>query len=184
MKLHSLYEAAVAGVCTSHLDALLAAGASRETIANLGADSPPFGVMAGEIERDGRFNPGEGIAHVLQPIYDQGELVDLVAWRPGNPRRWGMVAGLGWMLNADEAFASRLDGWHLSLHATPLAFLGGDGTGAVVLDWSSPEVDWLRTFERVDCSDELVAAALRRALNKPRRCPAIRVVAGAVRNAA
>lgn len=184
MALHDLFDAAVRAVRTSHLDALRTAGASTATIASLGVAFPPLGVLAGELERYGRFNPGEGANHVVQPILDQGELVDLVAWRPGQPRRWGMVSGLGWMLNSDHAFGSRLDGWQLTLHATPLSYLSGDGEGAVVLDWASQDVDWLRTFERIDCSDDLVAAALRCALNRPRRTPAIRVLKREAQNVA
>lgn len=172
--LESLYAAAVCNVRQPHLDRLRGAGVMPATIARLGTTYPPFGVLTGQVEASGRFLPGDGQAHVVQPVVESCALVDLVAWRVANPARWGLVNDLGWMLNADTCFASRWDGSHLSLCSTPLQWLRADAVGGVVLDWDSSDLCWLRGFERINCDNDMLAATLRRSLTKPTRLPAIR----------
>lgn len=172
--MEALYARAVEQVRQSHLDRLRACGVAPAVLAELGLGGAPFGVFAGEIEREGRFLPGEGRNHVVQPVAEGGVVIDLVAWRPDEPTRWGLVSGNGWLLNADHAFASRWDGDRLSLLATPLAWLRAGGSGATVLDWSTPDLAWLNGFARIDCDNDVLSATLRRALAKPVRLPLIR----------
>lgn len=174
--LERLYAAAVSAVSQCHLDRLRAVGVAPGTIARIGRSYPAFGVLDGEMERGGRFLPGEVGAHVVQPVIEHHELIDLVAWRPGSPMRWGLVSGLGWLLGADECFATRWDGDRLRLHATPLDWLRADAVGGVVLDWDSSDLTWLRGFAQIDCGNDMVAASLGRALNKPSRLPRLRTV--------
>ncbi|MBB3692472.1 hypothetical protein [Sphingomonas sp. BK580] len=166
----------MAAVSQGHLDRLSAVGVRPDTIARIGQSYPAFGVLSGEMETGGRFLLGEGGAHVVQPIVEHHELIDLVAWRPGSPMRWGLVNGLGWLLNADSCFASRWDGDRLRLHATPLDWLRADAVGGVVLDWDSPDLTWLRGFAQIDCGNDMVAASLGRALNKSTRAPRLRTM--------
>lgn len=172
--LESLYAAAVSNVRQPHLDRLRDTGVAPATIARLGTAYPPFGVLTGQVEASGLFLPGEGQAHVVQPVVEGCALVDLVAWRVANPARWGLVNDLGWMLNADTCLASRWDGSHLWLRSTPLEWLRGDAVGGVVLDWDSPDLCWLSGFEQIDCDSDMLAATLRRALSRPVQLPAIR----------
>ncbi|WP_022687178.1 hypothetical protein [Sphingomonas phyllosphaerae] len=173
--LERLYASAVKNVRQPHLDRLRAAGVTPATIARLGSAYPPFGVLCGEVERSNRFNAGEGKPHVIQPVVEGCGLIDLVAWRVGEPARWGLVSGLGWLLNADTCLGSRWDADKLTLHATPLDWLRADAHGGVVLDWHAPDLAWLRSFSLIECGDALLAISVRRALSKPRRLPVITV---------
>lgn len=170
-----LYAAAVANVRQPHLDRMREVGVFPATIARIGASYPPFGVFTGEVEKSCRFLPGEGQPHVIQPVVDGCELIDLVAWRVGNPARWGLVNGTGWLLNADACLGSRWDAERLTLHATPLDWLRADAVGGVVLDWDAPDLPTLHGFDRIDCGNDMLAGTLRRALTKPVRLPMIRV---------
>jgi hypothetical protein len=174
--LEAAYAAAVSNVRQQHLDRLVGAGVTPRTIARIGTAYPPFGVMTGTCDVAGIFSPGDGLPHVVQPVAEGEELVDLVAWRVGSPMRWGLVTGLGWLLNADACFASRWDGDRLSLHATPLDWLRADADGGVVLDWTSPDLCWLRGFDRIDCGNDMVAATLRKALSRPVRIPKLQTM--------
>ncbi len=175
-ELEAVYATAVAGVRQPHLDRLRSAGVLPGTIARVGTVYPAFGVATGDIDPSGVFMVGEGRQHVLQPVAENDDLIDLVAWRVGTPARWGLVNGLGWLLNADTCFSSRWDGDRLTLHATPLDWLRADATGGVVLDWSSSDLCWLRGFSRIDCGNEMLGATLRKALSKPVRLPTIRTM--------
>lgn len=173
--LERLYASAVKNVRQPHLDRLRAAGVTPATIARLGSAYPPFGVLCGELEQPSRFNVGEGPPHVIQPIVEGYALIDLVAWRVGEPTRWGMVSGTGWLLNADACLGTRWDAESLTLHATPLDWLRADAIGGVVLDWNAPDLSSLRCFSFIECGDATLASSVRRALSKPRRVPVITV---------
>lgn len=176
MKASSLREEAEAAtfrVRQPHIDRLLALGVPGRGIAELGARQIPFGV--GHVERieRGLYQPGDGSLHVISPVYADGELIDLIAWRSEQPMNWAWRTGLGWALGADET--SR-DYWPgdppLQLHATPLDWLRAGGTGMCVLDWEADELEELRGISAIE-ADEMVAVRLHRALSKPRRLPTI-----------
>lgn len=173
--LEKLYASAVRNVRQSHLDRLRASGVSPATIARLGSAYPPFGVICGEVEQSSCFNVGEGKPHVIQPVVEGYGLIDLVAWRVGEPARWGLVNGTGWLLNADTCLGSRWDAENLTLHATPLDWLRADAQGGVVLDWHAPDLISLRGFSFIECGDTVLASSVRRVLSKPRRVPVITV---------
>jgi hypothetical protein len=173
--LEALYASAVASVRQAHLNRLRAAGVSPSTIARLGSAYPPFGVLAGETEANGLFLVGGGRPHVVQPVVEGGCLIDLVTWRVDKPDRWGLVSGLGWLLNADSCLGSRWDGAWLTLHANPLEWLRADAEGGVVLDWDAPDIDSLGSFAQIICGDHGLATVVRRALIRPRRLSTISV---------
>jgi len=164
---------AAAAVAQPHLDRLRALGVSPDTVARINLAYPAFGIMEGEIDRHGDFVPGPGVAHIVQPVVERKQIIDLVAWRSSNPQRWGMRTGLGWLLNADTCFATRWDGQQLQLHASPLAWLKADAVGGVILDWDAPDISWLRGFERIRCGDAMLGATLSRALYQRTRLPVI-----------
>lgn len=148
-------------------------GASPASIAELGARQIPFGVANVERLERGLYQPGDGPLHVLTPVYEGGEVIDLIAWRSERPMDWAWRTGLGWALGADEI---RRDYWPgdppLQLHATPLDWLRAGGLGLCVLDWEADELEGLRHVHAIE-ADEWIAVRLRRALSKPRRLPTI-----------
>lgn len=180
-------EAATANVRQPHLDRLRALGVAPGAIANIGAVHPPFGVVEAIAEPNGLYQPGDGDLHVINPVYEGGALIDLVAWRSDHPARWYLRTGLGWMLNADACLYGGWDGHLLTLRSSPLDWLRGAengprDAGGVILDWDAPELPSLRCFQRIDCADQWLLATLRRALSKPQRLPILSTLE--VRNAA
>lgn len=174
--MEALYAHAVGAVRQRHLDRLATIGVAACTIARINLAFPAVGVLTGQLERGGRFLVGEGAPHVVQPVIEACGLIDLVAWRPDASMRWGLVSGLGWLLNADTCLGSRWDAERLTLHATPLDWLRADAVGGVVLDWDSPDLTWLRGFAQIDCGNDMVAASIARALSKPLRLPRLRTM--------
>jgi len=134
------FEVAVDNVRQPHLDRLVALGASPASISHIGMAHPAFGILDGTGERDGSFVPGDGRAHVVVPVVENGGLIDYVAWRSDNPARWWLRSGLGWLLNADGAINRLWPGDAVVLHSTPLAWLSAFGVGGVVVDWQSPDI--------------------------------------------
>ncbi|OYW21980.1 hypothetical protein [Sphingomonas sp.] len=157
-----------------HLDRIRALGVTPATIAWLGSWSVPFGVVSATTEASGIYQPGDGPAHILQPVFDNGNLIDLVIWHSMRPERWWTRTGVAWALNVDDIAAiDRWGGDALHLHASPLDWLKNGATGAVVLDWSAPEVATLRQHDRIECSTPALAATLTHALQTSVHMPAI-----------
>jgi hypothetical protein len=176
--LEAEWERAVSAVRQPHLDRIRALGVPATAIAAIGLTHPAFGVVEAEGDRHGYYVPGAGALHVVQPVYEMGGLVDLVAWRSDNPARWYLRTGLGWLLNADPCLFGGWNGHLLTLHASPMEWLraGANGvseTGGVVLDWDAPDLTSLRAFDRIACGTPWLAATLKRALARTQRLPAI-----------
>jgi hypothetical protein len=180
-------DAATANVRQPYLDRLRALGVAPAAVANIGAVHPAFGVVEAIGEPTGLYQPGDGELHVINPVFEGGALIDLVAWRSDHPARWYLRTGLGWMLNADACLNGGWDGHLLDLRSSPLDWLRGavngpGDAGGVILDWDAPELGSLRCFERIHCSDQWLLATLRCALSKPSRMPSFSLME--VRNAA
>jgi len=124
----------------------------------------PIGVANAETDSHGHYMPGEGPLHLIQPVHAGDVLVDLVAWRSGDPGETWLRTGHGWAIGESDLLA--FDRWHgdLMLHASPLDWLRAGATGAVILDWSAPEIARLRDHDRIRCATATLAAALRRAI--------------------
>ncbi|WP_221795275.1 hypothetical protein [Aquisediminimonas sediminicola] len=155
-----------------HLDRLLSLGVSPATLGASGSSVPPFGVMACERLKDGYYQPCEGREHVIQPIYEMGDVIDLVAWRTDNPASWALRTGLGWCLG------HYLTGPHWDcdqptrFYATPLDWLRGGADGICVLDWGAPEIRELANLHAIE-ADPDIADHLRSILSRPVRVPQI-----------
>ena len=173
--IHAEAEAATFRVRKPHLDRLLALGVPARAIAELGARQIPFGVAHVERIERGLYQPGEGPLHVLSPVYADGEVIDIVAWRSDAPANWAWRTGLGWALGTDELPQLR-EYWPgdppLQLHATPLDWLRAGGTGMCILDWEADELESLRGLNAIE-ADEWIAMRLHKTLSKPRRLPTI-----------
>lgn len=171
--------AAANNVRQRHIDALLGLGVAGTTIAYLGYSQCAFGVMPGNIDHEGAFVPEEGPAHLIQPVLDDGELIDLLAWGSVQPDRWGLRVGTGWALGLENV--TEPGGWDGScahLAATPLDWLRGGAVATVILDWDAPEIERLRYLGEVVCSDGAIAALLHAALSRPQALPLITVAEG------
>ena len=166
-------DAAAARVTQLHLNRLLQLGVSRDAIANLGRDQIPFGVAGVTDDGDGLYQPGGSIPSIVQPIYDLNGLVDLVAWRSSNPMRWRLRTGLGWLLGAQACLYGGWEPGVLTLHASPLDWLRAGCTGGVIVDWSSGDIDTLRSFDTIYCADPRQAELLDRCFRRPAPRPTL-----------
>lgn len=164
-------EAAVQQVRQPHLDALRSLGVSLRAIARLGQHQAPFGVMSGTVADTGLFIPGEGPAHVIQPVIVGSQTIDIVAWRTMRPDRWHLMTGLGWLMGEDQIYTA--PGVPLTLHATPLQWLASGGHGACILDWNAPELPTLRSLDAIEVSEPAIGKMLLAKLSQPPRLPRI-----------
>lgn len=161
--------AAASRVRQEHIDRMLALGVPGAAIAALGAIQPVFGITAALPERSHIYQPGDGPAHVVMPVMDMGEMVDLIAWRTTNPTRWFWRTGLGWALGTDWLLP-RWDNGPVRLFATPLEWLANAGEGMCILDWAAPEIREMAMLDAIE-ADEMVGRRLLSILSKPVRLP-------------
>lgn len=166
-------EAAVFSVRQQHLDQLRALGVAQVTIAQMGRRHFSFGVANCTAHEEGLYYPDpHGRPHLILPVYEDGELMDLVAFQSHAPDQWLLRAGVGWSLGLFDGFQRHWWGGVASLSATPLDWMRDGADGLCVLDWSAPEVSELADLESVHCSQS-VATVLCKALTKPPRIPQI-----------
>lgn len=171
--------AAAGRVKQRHLDHLRGLGVAPSTIANLGQGQVSFGIVDAMPEAGGLYQPGEGAAHICQPVTSGGVLVDLVIWRAARPDRWWLRVGNGWALNGDDLDAIfRWGGPPPLLHLTPLDWLRAGGDGSVILDWDAPELPRLRLHSAIECAAPALRGELHKALVASIRLPSLSVAKG------
>lgn len=166
-------------------DRLASLGVSPVSIADVGSRHVPFGIVNAEVLKHGFYQPGAGAAHIVQPVFSDGGIIDLVAWRSLTPSRWNLRTGLGWLMGIDEV--STVGGWDASrpvkLHATPLDWLRASGEGICILDWDAPELHTLSEIHAIEVDDRKLGSRLISVLSRPARLPHL-IVRSAVRHAA
>jgi hypothetical protein len=151
---------------------LQALGVSRPTVAQMGARHY-FGGSARVIDiDDGLYAPSnEGAPHLVLPVFEDGELVDLVAFSSGQPLAWLLRLGCGWSLGLLDGFERHSWEPEVRLWASPLDWLRADRDGLCVLDWSAPEVLELARLPNIRCQDKHLAERLKEALSRAYRLP-------------
>lgn len=164
-------EMAAGNVRQAHIDLLLKLGVPASVIAS-GVDHAPFGVVHAEAIGGAYWQPApHGQAHVIQPVIADGQIIDLIAWRTAEPKRWQFRTGFAWCLGEDNFTRRAWDaGEPLQVHATPLEFLKSAGTGLVVLDWDAAELRDLITVEVIACDPSITRLLIER-LSRPIRMP-------------
>ena len=175
--LASRFDACVSKVSQAHLVRLASLGVSPSAISSINLRGfAALGILEGAGEKSGLFLQGPGRAHIVQPVADDGVLIDLVAWHSLQPLSWWLVTGHGWALNPGEFSLSRL-GWDdlgpVFLRESPLSWMRAGGHGAVVLDWSAVELAQLREHPVVECETAALAATVDRELRRSVRFPKI-----------
>ncbi len=160
-------------------------GVSRTTIARMGARHYSFGVSPIVALDDGLFAlGGDGPPHLILPVYEDGELIDLCAFQTGKPHDWRLRIGSGWALGLEGGLADHYWADKVNLWSSPFEWLRRDRDGLCVVDWTAPEVHQLRDLTNINCSDAPLATMLGRALARPVRVPNITIGAGDYRDAA
>jgi len=156
------------------LHRLKALGVPWATIAHMG-DRHYFGGSARVIDiDDGLYAPSnEGAPHLIVPVFEHEELVDLVAFTSAKPMAWLLRLGTGWSLGLLDGLERHIWEQEVRLWASPLDWLRADRDGLCVLDWSAPEVLELARLPSISCQDIRLAERLRSALSHPCRLPVI-----------
>ena len=149
-------------------------GVSRSTVAQMGARHF-FGGSARVIDiDDGLYAPSsEGTPHLILPVFEDDDLVGLVAFTSDEPLAWLLRLGTGWSLGLIDGFECHSWEQEVRLWASPLDWLRADCDGLCILDWSAPEVLELSRLPNIRCQNKRLADRLREALSRPYRLPAI-----------
>lgn len=158
-----------------HARALNRLGVSSSTIADLRRQHWGWGVVNASAGDDGLYLPGSGEPHLVLPVIENGDLIDLVAFRSATPERWLLRTGQGWALGLERGLEPHT--WHPEtlLSCNPLDWLRADCEGLCVLDWGAPETHYLVGVPHLECSTPELAGLLRGALSKPVRLPTISI---------
>ena len=169
--------AAVGRVGQSHINWMIEMGVSSSAIAGLGKKQEPFGIGQLEFIGSDYWQPHDGpaaIGAVVQPVYEDGHIIDLIAWRSLKPQDWRWRVGEAWALGADSLQGSPWRGFaSITVHATPLAWLAAGGDGLTILNWQSATIRSLSNFDEIVCEDSKAADRLNEILCRPMRVPKI-----------
>ena len=169
--------AAVGRVEQTHLNWMMGMGVSSSAIAGLGKTQAPFGIGRVEFLGSDYWQPHDGpaaISAVVQPVYEDSQIIDLIAWRSLKPHDWRWRVGEGWALGVDCLRGNAWDGFaSITVHATPLAWLTAGGEGLAILNWTSSCIYQLSQFTEIICADSRVAGRLNEILSRPVRVPRI-----------
>jgi len=154
-----------------HLKAL---GVPWATIAHMG-DRHFFGGSARVIEiGEGLYVLSrEGKQHLILPVFEDGKLVDLVAFTSEQPMAWLLRLGTAWSLGLQDGLERHICEQEGRLWASPLDWLRADRDGLCVVDWSAPEVLELARLPNIRCQDIRLAERFLSALSRPCRLPVI-----------
>jgi hypothetical protein len=158
----------VDNVRQGHLDRIETLGVSRRALATLGAVHPPLGVQRVLWLPDGLYEPDpDGEAAAILPVFQMNgigflDVVDLIAWKTGQPKEWRWRIGQGWALG-DFLLDDDLP---VPVVATPLDWLKAAGDALCILDWSAPPQCWarLRSGPSLQFSDDALRLRVRNAL--------------------
>lgn len=162
-------ETASSRVRQEHIDRMAALGVPSASIATLGATQAPFGIASAQPDGSHLYQPGDGPTHVVMPVMEMGDMIDLITWRSTNPARWYWRTGVGWALGTDW-LNPRWDDDPVRLYATPLDWLAGAGEGICILDWAAFQVRELASLAAIE-ADEMIGRRLLAILSKPVRLP-------------
>lgn len=156
-----------------HFKHLIGLGVPRDTIAALRLDTWGWGVVKAMDVGDGLYCPGDGPLHVVLPVWDDGDLVDLVAFRSGNPADWKLRTGLGLALGLEHGWERHHWQDEVQLSLTPLDWLRNGCDGLCIVDWDAPDITMLSSLPGIACPSRAVATRLRQVLTRPQPLPPI-----------
>jgi hypothetical protein len=127
------YVAAVENMTAADLESLEANGCRPEIASGLLLDLPPIGKLRATIYRDGSWQPSDlGRPHYICAVLD-GDLIDLIAWKPSNPSMTFSRTGVSSLLNPEAVFQAYLAREPVFVFTDTLEWLRGDCNGIVPL---------------------------------------------------
>lgn len=170
--------AALARVKQEHLDWMQSSGISSVALAKIGMMQEPFGIAEAEFLESGLYKPITDLSAlkaVIQPVYESGDLIDLIAWSIIKPKDWHWRTGSGWALGIDAIWKGGVheDFNSISIHATPFDWLAAEGEGITILDWNAPQIRMLAEFGQLVCFDRRISNRISKTLSQPFQAPQI-----------
>ena len=168
---------AVLAIEQCHLERLACVGCKGIDISRAGL----VGVANIEANGDGTYQRVDhGTAAVILPARENDRIIDLVAFRTGEPGRFWLRAGLAAVLGYDFATMCVDLERPLPVYPTPLSWLRAGGEGLCVLNsngWEARRL--LRDAAELICQTEDLARACRDLTRQrePRDYPAINYIA-------
>lgn len=167
-ELHNELETAALAVGSMELARLRRLGVCNSAVARMGYRHHQFGVAAVVDRDEGRFAPDpHGARKLIVPVYENGELIDLVALSTEAPDEWSLRTGAGLALGL-------FDGWEpyrwqnsVPLQRDPLSWLVSGGLGLCVVNWDAPELYLINDLPGITVPDAAFAATLSRCLSRP-----------------
>lgn len=158
-----------------HFRHLRALGVPLKAVAELRQHHWGWGVVRAVDGEAGLYLPGDGPLHLVLPVYEDGHLIDLVAFRSSEPGNWKLRTGLGLALGLERGWEPHRWEPQVELSNTPLDWLRNGTRGLCVVDWDAPELDMISTFPRLVCTDASTAAHMRHALTRQWQLPEISI---------
>ena len=158
-----------------HFKHLLGLGVPRATVAELRRDDWGWGIVKAVDVGDGLYRPGDGPLNLVLPVCDDGDLIDLVAFRSGNPADWLLRTGRGLALGLEQGWERHHWDDEVELSLTPLDWLRNGCDGLCIVDWDAPDIAMLASLPRIVCPSAGAASQLRRAITRPQPLPSIYV---------
>ena len=177
MKIDLSNEMRAAGQASTllHFKHLLALGVPRATVAELRRNDWGWGIVKAVDVGDGLYRPGDGPLNLVLPVFDDGDLIDLVAFRSGSPGDWKLRTGLGLALGLEHGWERHQWDDEVKLSLTPLGWLRNGCDGLCIVDWDAPDISMLASVPSIICPTRESAAHLRQALTRPQQLPPITV---------
>lgn len=176
-------ETAASLVRLSHLERLRSLGLPYASLARLGQDEHTIGVCRAVLGSDGLFEPAQhGEPVVVQAVHDDlardlGEagLIDLIAWRTGEPERWWWRSGSAWALGHELLVVNAAE--PVQIVTTPCDWLAAAGRALCILDWSPTSLAWaaLRHGPPLSFTDDVLRQRVRNALVQSAPMPAMEI---------
>ena len=127
----------------------------------------PFGTARITDCGSGLFEPDpDGKRALIVPVYENDDLVDLVAFQTATAEHWLSRLGIGWALGLEDGLERYRWGDPLPIHKTPLDWLKAAGDALCILDWSAPPQCWarLRSGPSLQFTDDTLRLRVRNAL--------------------
>ena len=170
-------ELADAGAASTlfHFKHLVGLGVPRATVAALRFNDWGWGVVTALDIGDGLYCPGDGPLHLVLPVWEESDLIDLVAFRSGDPADWKLRTGLGLALGLERGWERHRWQPEVELSPTPLDWLRNGCDGLCIVDWDAPDITMLSSLPSIACPSRDVATRLRQALTRPKSLPPISV---------
>lgn len=158
--LHAEYEQAAWDVGPRTVQLMKCLGVPPDVLYLQAKEYCTFGVARIETHKSGFYEPFDrGQIAIVQscarcPEPYSPDVIDLVAWLPGNPGQWWVRIGCAPVLDLDEIDRAAFFGTALTVHGTPLDYLRAGCTGTVILR-DAPF--WLGGVQRIIAPDRETA---------------------------